>query len=33
MLVPLLTVSDTIGSPLVPGGAAGHGGMPIERGR
>ena len=33
MLVPLLTVSDTIGSPLVPGGAAGHRDMPVERGR
>jgi cytochrome c oxidase subunit IV len=33
MLVPLLTVSDTIGSPLAPRGAAGHGDVPIERGR
>ena len=33
MLVPLLTVSDTIGSPLVPGGSAGHRDMPVERGR
>jgi len=30
MLVPLLTVSDTIGRPLA--GEASHGNMPIERG-
>src|SRR5713101_276530 len=33
MLVPLLTVSDTIGRPLAPAGAASHGGTPIEQGR
>ncbi|HWW82929.1 MAG TPA: cytochrome C oxidase subunit IV family protein, partial [Vicinamibacterales bacterium] len=33
MLVPLLTISDTIGSPLVPGGVASHGDTSIERGR
>src|ERR1700716_2051223 len=31
MLVPLLTVSDTIGRPLA--GEASHGNMPVERGR
>jgi cytochrome c oxidase subunit 4 len=33
MLVPLLTISDTIGSPLAPRGAAAHGDSPTERGR
>jgi cytochrome c oxidase subunit IV len=33
MLVPLLTVSDTIGRPLAPAGAASHSGGPIEHGR
>jgi cytochrome c oxidase subunit 4 len=33
MMVPLLTISDTIGRPLVPGGVASHGDAPIERGR
>jgi caa(3)-type oxidase subunit IV len=33
MLVPLLTISDTIGRPLAAPGVASHGGMPIERGR
>jgi cytochrome c oxidase subunit 4 len=33
MLVPLLTISDTIGRPLVPGGVASHGDTSIERGR
>ena len=33
MLVPLLTISDTIGSPLAPRGAAAHGDTPTERGR
>jgi cytochrome c oxidase subunit 4 len=32
MMVPLLTISDTIGRPLVPGGAS-HGDASIERGR
>jgi len=33
MLVPLLTISDTIGRPLAAPGVASHGDMPIERGR
>ncbi len=33
MLVPLLTISDTIGRRLVAPGVASHGDMPIERGR
>jgi cytochrome c oxidase subunit 4 len=33
MLVPLLTISDTTGRPLAAPGVAGHGDMPIERGR
>jgi cytochrome c oxidase subunit 4 len=33
MLVPLLTLSDTIGRPLAPAGAASHGDRPIEHGR
>src|SRR5712692_6308393 len=33
MLVPLLTISDTIGSRLVAPGVAGHGDLPIEHGR
>src|ERR1700681_2673071 len=30
MMVPLLTISDTIGRPLVPGGVASHGHLSIE---
>jgi cytochrome c oxidase subunit IV len=33
MLVPLLTISDTIGRPLDGPGVAGHGDMSIEHGR
>ena len=33
MRVPLLTVSDTVGRPLVPAGVASHGDRPVERGR
>src|SRR5713226_6264947 len=33
MLVPLLTISDTIGRRLVAPGVASHGDMPIEHGR
>jgi cytochrome c oxidase subunit IV len=30
MMVPLLTISDTIGRPLAPGGVASHGDVSIE---